>query len=51
MYGVEGNITDDDGNINQPEVALSQHCLQEMAHHLPSTWTSDNCGTDKFESE
>ena len=55
MYGVEGNITEEDGNGNQrpifdpPEVELSENCLQEMAHQVPSTWTSDNYGIDKFE--
>ena len=55
MYGVEGNITEEDGNGNQrpifdpPEVELSENCLQEMADQVPSTWTSDNYGIDKFE--
>ena len=55
MYGVEGNITEEDGNGNQrpifdpPKVELSENCLQEMAHQVPSTWTSDNYDIDKFE--
>ena len=55
MYGVEGNIDEDDENVNQrpifdpPQVELSENCLQEMAHRVPSTWTSDNYGIDKYE--
>jgi hypothetical protein len=55
MYGVEGNIGEEDENVNErpifdpPQVDLSESCLQEMADRVPSTWTSDNYGIDKFE--
>ena len=55
MYGIEGNIDEEDENVNQhpifdpPQVELSENCLQEMAYRVPSTWTSDNYGIDKFE--
>ena len=54
MYGVEGNIgEDEDINhrpiFNPPQVELSENCLQEMVHQVPSTWTSNNYGIDKYQ--
>ena len=55
MYGVEGDIGEEDENIQQRpifdplNVELSENCLQEMTDRVPSTWMSDNYGIDKFE--
>lgn len=54
-YGVEGFINDEvqDGSqrrpmFQPPSVQLSDNCIQQLQHEVPSTWTSSNFGIDMY---
>ena len=54
-YGVEGFINDEaeDGSQRRPmfqplSVQLSNSCMQQLQHEVPSTWTSSNFGIDMY---
>ena len=55
MYGVEGNIGEEDKSIQQSpifdplNVDLNENCLQEMTDRVPTMWMSNIYGIDKFE--
>ena len=54
-YGVEGFINDEaeDRSQRRPmfqplSVQLSDNCMQQLQHEVPSTWTSSNFGIDMY---